>query len=54
MSSPTPETRTAPAKAEPALSLFRLLDPEVLAAPYPLYNRLRDEAPVHWDPYLFS
>lgn len=54
MSSPTPETRTAPAKAEPALSLFRLLDPEVLADPYPLYNRLRDEAPVHWDPYLFS
>jgi cytochrome P450 len=34
------------------LSLYRLLDPEVLADPYPLYRQLRDEAPVYWDPYL--
>src|SRR2546423_9359000 len=34
------------------LSLARLLDPDVLSDPYPLYRRLRDEAPVHWDPYL--
>ena len=34
-----------------ALSLYHLLDPEVLANPYPLYNLLRTEAPVHWDPY---
>jgi cytochrome P450 len=33
-------------------SLYRLLDPEVLRDPYPLYRQLRDEAPVHWDPYL--
>lgn len=44
-----------PAKpAEPALSLFHLLDPEVLANPYPLYHRLRREDPVHWDPFLHA
>lgn len=36
------------------LSLTRLLDPEVLADPYPLYHRLRSEDPVHWDPYLHA
>jgi cytochrome P450 len=35
-----------------ALSLYHLLDPDVLADPYPLYQQLRDEAPVHRDPYL--
>ncbi len=39
---------------DPALSLYRLLDPEVLADPYPLYHRLRAEDPVHWDPYLHA
>ncbi|MGH7391121.1 MAG: cytochrome P450 [Candidatus Rokuibacteriota bacterium] len=40
--------------AEAPLSLYHLLDPEVLANPYPLYHRLRTAAPVHWDPYLHA
>ena len=39
---------------DPALSLYHLLDPEVLANPYPLYHRLRNEDPAHWDPYLHA
>src|SRR5438876_5482279 len=39
---------------DPTLSLYHLLDPEVLANPYPLYHRLRREDPVHWDPYLHA
>ena len=42
----------APAIRRRQLSLVRLLDPEVLADPYPLYRELREEDPVHWDPYL--
>jgi pimeloyl-[acyl-carrier protein] synthase len=37
-----------------ALSLYHLLDPEVLANPYPLFHRLRVEAPVHWDAFLHT
>src|SRR5579864_1456641 len=36
------------------LSLYYLLDPEVLANPYPLYRQLRSEDPVHWDPFLHA
>jgi cytochrome P450 len=42
------------AAAEAPLSLYHLLDPEVLANPYPLYHRLRSHDPVHWDPYLHA
>lgn len=38
----------------PNLSLYNLLDPEVLANPYPLFHRLRKEDPVHWDPFLHA
>jgi pimeloyl-[acyl-carrier protein] synthase len=49
-------TERAPARgsAAGALSLYQLLDPEVLANPYPLFQRLRTEDPVHWDPYLHT
>ncbi len=43
---------TSPPRAP--LSLYHLLDPAVLADPYPLYERLRTEDPVHWDPYLHA
>ncbi len=45
-------TVTVPDRCEDAPSIFRLLDPAVLADPYPLYRTLRDFDPVHWDPYL--
>src|SRR5260370_38679594 len=47
-------TTSSANKSTPALSLYHLLDPEVLADPYPLYRRLRTEAPVLWDPYLHA
>jgi pimeloyl-[acyl-carrier protein] synthase len=36
------------------LSLFQLLDPDVLADPYPLFARIRTADPVHWDVFLHS
>jgi cytochrome P450 len=49
----TPTTSPA-TTGKPTLSLYQLLDPEVLADPYPLYHRLRTEDPVHWDPFLHA
>lgn len=43
---------TARRTLDPALSLYHLLDPKVLADPYPLYRAVREAAPVAWDPYL--
>lgn len=49
----TPTAREPVAsKKQAPLSLAALLDPEVLASPYPLYHKLRSESPVHWDPLL--
>ncbi len=40
--------------ADPSLSLYQLLDPEVLANPYPLFKKLRETDPVHWDSFLHA
>ncbi len=49
-----PECARAAAQPAAKLSLYRLLEPEILANPYPLYRRLREEDPVHWDQYLHA
>jgi cytochrome P450 len=40
--------------AENTLTLARLLDPQTLADPYPLFKRLRSADPVYWDIYLHA
>lgn len=51
---PGVEPQSRIAGADTALSLYHLLDPQVLANPYPLFRRLREEDPVHWDPFLHA
>jgi len=46
--------RSLHAPTSPPLSLYQLLDPEVLADPYPLYRGLREYDPVLWDPPLHA
>src|SRR5262245_38730929 len=51
----TPATAESVAEKRPSdqpLSLYHLLDPVVLANPYPLYHRLRTAEPVPWNPSL--
>jgi pimeloyl-[acyl-carrier protein] synthase len=49
---PVPAAKSAP--FDPSLSLFQLLDPAVHADPFPFYRRLREEAPVMWDPFMHT
>ena len=50
----TTESADVPRKTDRTLSLYHLLDPEVLANPYPLYHKLRNDDPVHWDSFLHA
>ena len=54
MAAVSPARHLAKADSDPTLSLFNLLDPAVVADPYPLYRRLRTEDPVHWDAFLHA
>jgi len=45
---------TPPKSSDAELSLYHLLDPEVVANPYPLFRKLREQDPVHWDPFLHA
>ena len=49
-----PQAKSRVESPSAALSLYHLLDPGVLANPYPLFHRLRNEDPVHWDPFLHA
>ncbi len=53
----TIQTSTTSARGgsnESPLSLYLLLNPQTLADPYSLYQRLLAEDPVHWDPFLHT
>src|SRR5437588_1509530 len=50
----SPKTEVGTDNADASLSLYHLLDPETRACPYPLYHRLRERDPVHWDAYLHA
>lgn len=45
------DAELACASQESDFSLLQLLNPDVLADPYPLYQSMREHEPVHWDPY---
>ena len=48
------EPASSSTAADSPPSLYSLLDPAVLADPYPLYRRLREFDPVAWDPFLHA
>lgn len=54
LKSTIPSSSSSSGPTDSSLSLFHLLDPEVLGNPYPLFARLRQEDPVHWDPFLHA
>ena len=49
-----PSSRGLTESRDRELSLLRMLDPEVLAAPFEHYSALRAYEPVHWDPFMHA
>jgi pimeloyl-[acyl-carrier protein] synthase len=49
-----PKTNATTIANDRNLSLLRMLQPEILAAPYAHYCALREYEPVHWDPYMHA
>jgi cytochrome P450 len=54
MASPGIQIEVPRTSVEAPLSLYQLLTPEVLANPYPLFQKLRTTDPVHWDAFLHA
>lgn len=54
MTAVAPPPRPPATRPDPGPSLYMMLDPAVMADPYPLYRRLREHDPVHWDPFMHS
>lgn len=51
MTAAATETSVSSTSKDSDFSLLHLLNPDVLANPYPLYQAMRENEPVHWDPY---
>jgi pimeloyl-[acyl-carrier protein] synthase len=54
MAKEVPSTQAVVEAKNERLSLLQLSDPKVSEDPYALYRALREQDPVHWDPYMHA